>query len=123
MFDLNFFALPEDDGLKKNLHQYYTICKNSPDLVCTTSCFTAWRKAGKTNGSAKVIPAIPASKSENVRIFFFDDNINLHLGGTHDIDGICNLRDITTGKFVDFSVGCNGFESESVYKFQKGDSL
>lgn len=116
MFDLNIYALPDPAHLLQRLKDYYAICKTSPDLVCTTSCFTAWRKAGKTNGSAKLIPGIPADGSENVRVFFFDDNINLHLGGTHDIDGICNLRDITTGEFVDFSVGQNGFQAERAFK-------
>ena len=74
MFDLNFFALSDDTSLLPSLNQYYSICKESPDLVCVTSCFSAWRKASKTNGSAKVIPAIPNSGSENVRIFFFDDS-------------------------------------------------
>lgn len=102
--------------MEENLRVYFQICKGAEALLVTTSCFTAWREARKTNGGAKVIPAISSSLAanatdgvDNVRVFFFDDNINLHLGGSHDVDGICNLRDIQTGEFVDFSEGENGF--------------
>lgn len=52
-------------------------------------------------------------------MFFFDDNINLHLGnvaGAPDTKGICNLRDIYTGAYVDFSIGSNGFSLERAHR-------
>jgi hypothetical protein len=118
VFDINMY---QDAGLKNNLLHYYNACiwkQGAP--VVTTSCFTPWRKAGKTNKAGKVIPAIPVNAdigSDQVRrVFFFDDNINLHLGGTSDAEGLCNLRDITTGDYVDFSVGQNGFQADHVFR-------
>jgi len=84
-------------------------------LLVTTSCFSVWSQNGKTNGFAKVIPAVPARHvSGNVkpRVFFFDDNIEMK--GLESSPGICNLRDVATGDFVDFGVGMNGFSSETV---------
>jgi hypothetical protein len=74
----------------------------------TTSCFTIWRKHKKTNGYAKIIPAIPADdRDRDVRVFFFDDNLEWE--GTEQSTGICNLRDVRTGEFVEFAEGKNGF--------------
>lgn len=39
--------------------------------------------------------------------FFFDDNLEFE--GNAGSSGICNLRDVTTGEFVDFAEGNNGF--------------
>jgi len=105
-----------------NLRQYYQICREATDLVVTTSCFSVWKQGSFKNGSAKVIPAVPVNGSDDgsgVRIFFFDDNINLHLGGSagsRDAKGICNLQDITRGEYVDFSDGQNGFRRESAFR-------
>jgi hypothetical protein len=122
IYDVNLF----DAGmLKKGLKNYYEVCRSyrgHGHIIVTTSCFPVWKKAKKTNASAKVIPAVPsreptASSSRHPRIFFFDDNISLNLGGTPQTEGICNLRDINTGEFVDFSVGKNGFACESFFRF------
>jgi len=67
---------------------------------------------GKTNASGKVIPTLPKSRKEKVRVFFFDDNLSLVNGGTAHAAGICNLRDVFTGDYVDFSVGVNGFKCD-----------
>lgn len=107
IYDLDIYG---DGKLTENLRTYYQLCKDTKDLLVTTSNFAVWRASKKTNGSAKVIPAIPSNYGEDARVFFFDDNINLHLGGSSEVDGICNLRDIGTGEFVDFSVGRNGFQ-------------
>lgn len=113
------------DKLKQNLKHYYDCCvsdSSSSRLSVTTSCFSVWRKAKKTNVAAKIIPALKHKQTngENggkiVRCFFFDDNINLHLGGACDAEGICNLRDVENGEFVDFSVGKNGFYAERFFK-------
>lgn len=104
----------------EKLRSYYGICSKSKELFVTTSCFAAWKKEKCTNGSAKVIPAVPTNGSgESYCVFFFDDNINLHLGssaGAAGTKGICNLRDITTGEYIDFSVGNNGFARERAYQ-------
>lgn len=100
-----------DDGSRgRNLAEYYGLC--SPGLHVTTSCFTIWRKNKKTNGFAKVIPAIPAASSSDdpVRVFFFDDNLEWE--GLEKSPGICNLRDVSSGKFVQFNYGSNGFFRE-----------
>jgi len=111
-FDIDFY----EDGLTaEKVSEYWKLCKNSEHLVVTTSCFTAWRANKKTNGYAKVIPAIPFGVPENVRVFFFDDNINLSIGGSSGVAGICNLRDITTGEYVDFSAGKNGFAHDCMF--------
>jgi len=105
-----------------SLQSYYALCSKATDLMVTTSCFAEWKKGKSTNGSAKVIPAVPAGHKDRgkpIRVFFFDDNINLSLGtssGSADTKGICNLRDINTGKYVDFSVGANGFQCDEVYR-------
>lgn len=44
-----------------------------------------------------------------IRIFFFDDNLNF-TGGGADSPGICNLRSVLTGEFVEFGEGKNGFK-------------
>jgi len=121
-FDLN------QGDIHKNLQRYYEICSEASDLLVTTSCFAVWKKGKTTNGCAKVIPAVPVSSAHKtkdgssahpVRVFFFDDNINLSLGqvaGAAEAKGICNLRDITTGNYVDFSVGSNGFSCDTAYR-------
>lgn len=74
-------------------------------------------KGGRRNGSGKVIPAVKAAGSGGARIFFFDDNLNLILGGCGKEDsGICNLRDIETAAFVEFAPGVNGFVHETAFK-------
>jgi len=102
------------------IKHYFDICKECRELMVTTSCFTPWRNARKTNGAAKVIPAVRAGGPDDigqaVRVFFFDDNINLHLGGGFNVDGICNLRDVSSGEYVDFSVGKNGFAADRVFR-------
>merc|ERR1719436_1446307 len=103
IFDINLY---EGDQAKQNVERYYTLCKNHGDLHVTTSCFAIWRKHKKTNGFAKVIPAIPVADPDDVRIFFFDDN--LEWDGQEDSPGICNLRHVHTGEFVDFCEGRNG---------------
>jgi len=105
------------------LRDYYQICGQASDLMVTTSSFAEWKKGGSTNGSAKVIPAVPngslLADGQSVRVFFFDDNINLTLGdgsGAAETKGICNLRDVVTGRYVDFSAGQNGFTCEAAYR-------
>lgn len=106
----------------EKLRSYYGMCSKSTELFVTTSCFAAWKKAKCTNGSAKLIPAVPARENgsgDSCCVFFFDDNINLHLGssaGAAGTKGICNLRDITTGEYIDFSIGNNGFVRERAYQ-------
>lgn len=116
LYDINFH---EAGMLKANLKHYYDFCLDpATRLSVTTSCFAHWRQNKKTNGAAKVIPAVPAvsnSDSPSTRVFFFDDNINLHLGGASDAQGICNLRDVDTGEFVDFSIGKNGFTADTMF--------
>merc|ERR1712226_558103 len=82
------------------------------DLVLTTSCFTPWHKSKKANGFGKFIPAVRSSKPDQVRVFFFDDNIEWD--GTETSTGITNLRDVDTGQFVEFGEGMNGFSREVV---------
>lgn len=95
-----------------NLQRYYELCRHSKELMCTTSCFSKWHKNKKTNGHAKVIPVVRSSKADGVRVFFFDDNAEMH--GKQDSSGIVNLRDIETGEFVEFCDGANGFQGEQV---------
>jgi len=120
ILDLNLYESAE--SMKPGLQHYYRVCTEAKELLVTTSCFSAWRDAKKTNGGAKVIPAVPTNptngypNSEVVRIFFFDDNINLHCGGSQNSDGICNLRDIRTGEFVDFAAGQNGFSFDRAFE-------
>lgn len=121
IFDVDMFG---EGMMKKSLEHYYDCCKDyrcrHGNLLITTSCFEIWRQAKKTNVTGKIIPAVPASSFEKgsggaTRVFFFDDNLNLHLGGASDVEGICNLRDICTGEFVDFSVGKNGFRADHLF--------
>lgn len=98
-----------------NIGLFYKMCIESTHLHVTTSCFTVWKKHKYINGYAKMIPALPVKPVSDgaddgqlrVCIFFFDDNIEW--GGTEDSPGICNLRDLETGDFVDFCGGRNGF--------------
>merc|ERR1719446_1613024 len=93
----------------EELQQYYDLCRQSTGLHVTTSCFTTWRQNKKTNAYGKVIPAARVSVSEHPsRVFFFDDN--LELDGLDSSSGICSLRDVESGEFVDFAAGRNGFE-------------
>jgi hypothetical protein len=105
VFDLNLHKEPDRMA---NVQRYYRMCKDYQDLHVTTSCFTVWRKNKKTNGFAKVIPAIPSSSNDDVRVFFFDDNLEWE--GKEESSGICNLRDVATGEFINFAEGVNGFE-------------
>lgn len=108
VLDIN---LHDGDSIRQAVERYYALCKDHINLHVTTSCFTVWRKHKKTNGHAKVIPAIPADfkEEQDMRVFFFDDN--LEWGGAENSSGICNLRDIRTGEFVNFCEGENGFSS------------
>merc|ERR1719356_625826 len=93
----------------EQLQQYYDMCRQTTGLHVTTSCFTTWRQNKKTNAYGKVIPAARVSASEHPsRVFFFDDN--LELDGLDSSSGICSLRDVESGEFVDFTAGRNGFE-------------
>jgi len=116
VYDVDFF---EHDMMLNNLKQYYTSCRDF-GLSVTMSCFSVWNESGETNGAAKVVPAVPLQKEgcgdESVRIFVFDANLNLHEGGGMSTKGCCNLRDVHTGKFVDFSVGQNGFACEKLFR-------
>jgi len=110
----------------KKLIRYYEQCCSAQDLIVTTSCFAVWKKGGSTNGHAKVIPAVPVTSfnqvkgiDQAIRVFFFDDNINLSTGilaGAPDAKGICNLRDVANNEYVDFSVGKNGFQCDPAYR-------
>jgi len=117
IYELDFYS---SDAMFPAIKHYFDICKECRELMVTTSCFTPWRNARKTNGAAKVIPAVRAGGPDDigqaVRVFFFDDNINLHLGGGFNVDGICNLRDVSSGEYVDFSVGKNGFAADRVFR-------
>jgi len=115
IYDIDMY---QADGLNgASLKHYYDFC-NYPGmgLSVTTSSFPSWRKGKKTNSMAKVIPAVPY-RLKGSRVFFFDDNINLHLGGGSDIEGIANLRDIETSEYVDFSAGQNGFTAHSIFRY------
>mmetsp|Transcript_12555 Transcript_12555/g.28353 ORF Transcript_12555/g.28353 Transcript_12555/m.28353 type:complete len:546 (+) Transcript_12555:124-1761(+) len=96
---------------RRQLVNYFNMCVTSQHMVVTLSCFAAWSEKKKINGAAKIIPAVPKSHPQNkVRVFFFDDNLDLvEKSGTEDSGGICNLRDIETGEFVNFRPGDNGF--------------
>jgi hypothetical protein len=104
IFDVN---LCEGLELQDNLRKYYNFCKESSDLSCTVACFSVWNASKKKNEFAKLIPAVPSSSSDNVRIFFFDDNIESE--GKASSPGIVNLRNVETGEFVEFGEGVNGF--------------
>jgi len=110
VFNINLYA---GSHLRHNLERYYCLCRDFSSLHVTTSCFTIWRKNKKTNGYAKVIPALASGGGkidEAVRIFFFDDN--MEWDGCENSPGICNLRDIATGEFVEFGEGKNGFRRD-----------
>jgi hypothetical protein len=112
MFDVNLFESSEPQR-GENLRGYYSLCRDSPCLVVTMSNFAIWNKHGKTNGFAKVIPAIRrVPDSENTKVFFFDDNLDME--GFEQSPGICNLRDVNTGEFVNFASRHNGFVGEHV---------
>lgn len=97
-----------------NIGLYYKMCVEATSLQVTTSCFSVWRENKKTNGHAKMIPAVPQDASGTserpVCIFFFDDNIEF--SGLERSSGICNLRHVETGEFVEFGEGQNGFSRE-----------
>lgn len=101
---------------------YYSMCAAATDLQVTTSCFTFWKKNNSTNGFAKVIPALNNNShngkcnGDNVRIFFFDDNLEFDGSPLATSAGICNLRDPAKMEFVDFAEGHNGFLRER-YKY------
>lgn len=113
IISLNLFQGP---SRVLNLGLYYQLCVESSHLHVTTSCFTAWKKSKRVNGSGKIIPVCHRHNRRpgevGVCVFFFDDNIEW--GGTEDSQGICNLRDVDTGDFVNFSEGMNGFQREYV---------
>jgi len=115
VFNINFYS-GDSVARRGDYQDYYELCKRSGPMQVTTSCFTAWRKSKKINGAAKVIPAVlPSTASEKVFreapwIFFFDDN--LEWGGAESSPGICNLRDVTTGDFIEFAEGKNGFTKD-----------
>lgn len=102
--------------MRQNLELFYALCVESEGLHVTTSCFTSWKENRRLNGHAKLIPAIrvgsrcEAKAARPIRIFFFDDNIDFD--GREDSPGICNLRDVETGEFVQFGKGVNGFQTE-----------
>mmetsp|Transcript_63445 Transcript_63445/g.112804 ORF Transcript_63445/g.112804 Transcript_63445/m.112804 type:complete len:500 (+) Transcript_63445:164-1663(+) len=109
LFDVNLVQDPDEP---LNIQRYFRLCA-ATDLMVTLSCFSNWFKNGKRNTHAKVIPCLPAAHEERLspkptRIFFFDDNIDLAHCSPDDA-GICNLRDIQSGQYVDFSEGKNGF--------------
>ena len=99
---------------RHHLRSYFQLCADHRRLQVTTSCFAAWRKSKKVNGCAKVIPVAEGGRDGSgegpFRVFFFDDN--LEWGGKEESPGICNLRDLASGKFVNFGVGENGFVQE-----------
>lgn len=120
IFDVN---LHDEPGRSGNIVRYLELCMNSSTLLVTTSCYSIWNKHKKINCHAKVIPAVPvlggpkAAETyshcfQNVRVFFFDDNLDLD--GGEQSPGICNLRDINTGNFVEFGEGKNGFRHQVV---------
>jgi hypothetical protein len=113
IFDIN---LPDGGKMQHNLLGYYNLCKESIGMLATFSCFANWNQNKKVNGAAKGIPAVrTTSNSEQVRIFFFDDNIEWE--GKENSSGICNLRDVETGHFVEFTEGVNGFRQESTARY------
>lgn len=94
----------------ESLDKYYNLCKDFPGLHVTTSCFSIWKKSKKTNACGKVVPAVSSKSDAGVKVFFFDDNLEWEGGETSP--GICNLRDVNTGEFVEFGEGQNGFMRE-----------
>mmetsp|Transcript_1171 Transcript_1171/g.2554 ORF Transcript_1171/g.2554 Transcript_1171/m.2554 type:complete len:449 (-) Transcript_1171:19-1365(-) len=122
-YDLPIYSLElhRSSCSSDNLRRYYMICMEATDLMVTTSCFAVWKEGKFQNGCAKVIPAVPVKDAggSKARVFFFDDNINLHLGtsaGSSDAKGICNLRCVSKGEYIDFSDGKNGFTRETAFR-------
>lgn len=115
VYDVNFF---EDGMMLESLKRYHACCRDSSGLLMTTSSLSAWTKAGELNGAAKVVPAVPLGSegcgNRSVRTFVFDQ-MNLLQGGGETAKGRCNLRDVQTGKFVDHSVGQNGFSRHKMF--------
>jgi len=109
IFNINLHEHPEG---KQNLERYYQLCRDHMGLSVTTSCFTVWKDSKKSNGLGKVIPAV--RDDNKVCVFFFDDNLEFE--GKENSSGICNLRDVATGEFVDFCEGQNGFVSTTSSK-------
>jgi len=106
------FDLHNEAVRAEHLQRYYDVCRQSIGLHVTTSCFTTWRQNKKTNAYGKVIPTTSSSGSSAgpaYRVFFFDDN--LELDGVEAGPGICNLRDVEEGHFVDFAEGRNGYRA------------
>merc|ERR1712232_430549 len=105
--------LHDDSSRHANLAFYHHFCAEACGLHVTTSCFEVWKKNQWSNGYAKVVPAVRVEDRERpIRVFFFDDN--LEWDGQEQSHGICNLRDVTTGDFVNFTDGENGFLRDSV---------
>jgi len=109
IFDVDLTAGPE---MHTNLVKYYNFCRELSELSCTVSNFSIWNQNKKTNGFAKLIPAVHSSNPDQVRVFFFDDNIEWQ--GKAASSGIVNLRDVATGEFVEFGDGINGFSRDKV---------
>eukprot|EP00928_Gymnodinium_smaydae_P024047 TRINITY_DN19598_c0_g1_i1.p1 TRINITY_DN19598_c0_g1~~TRINITY_DN19598_c0_g1_i1.p1 ORF type:complete len:404 (-),score=34.85 TRINITY_DN19598_c0_g1_i1:267-1478(-) len=122
MWDMNIY---HSNGMSRNLESYVKLCTTSEDVVVTTSCFAVWHRSGMVNGFGKVIPALRtyeqrergsgSNYNRKTAVFFFDDNMNLAAGGSESTPGICNLRDVGTSEYVDFSVGQNGFSREDLF--------
>jgi len=105
----NLDLLGDSPESADHLRRYYRMCTQATGLHVTTSCFTTWRQHKKTNGHGKIIPTARVSApAPACRVFFFDDN--LELDGLAGSSGICSLRDVESGEFVDFAAGSNGFE-------------
>lgn len=113
MFDVDLV----NDGPKRlqNMSCYYNLVKGYPGVTATQSCYSHWDKHKKTNGHGKVIPAVPVSSGDAVRIFFFDDNIEW--AGKEDSSGICNLRSMANGDFIEFAEGSNGFSLDHMFRY------
>jgi hypothetical protein len=114
IFDIDL-TLSDPSELQYNLGCYYNMCKASTSIIATLACFEHWHGNKKVNGCAKVIPTVHKSRSNDARVFFFDDN--LEWGGKESVAGICNLRDVDTGKFVEFGEGSNGFCQDRTCRF------
>jgi len=101
------------DRSQNNIIRYFDLYKDFTNLHVTTSCFTIWKDHKNVNGYAKVIPALPVDGAHaNIRVFFFDDNLDVDRGCAETSPGICNLRHLETGEFIDHSVGTNGFKRD-----------
>jgi len=112
VLNIDLHTPPSSDSILR----YFEVCKALRHLHVTTSCFTIWKEHKNTNGYAKVIPALPRQHGvpveERIKVFFFDDNIEFPKECGAGAPGICNLRHYSTGEFVDFSIGANGFKRE-----------